>query len=95
MRKYELLVLFRPDPSEEEIDEVVERLKNLIGENGGELVKLDKWGKRRLAYEVNHYREGVYVLLNFNGEPALAHEIDRVLKISDRVLRHMLVREED
>lgn len=94
MRKYEVMFILRPDLDEEKINELVERFKNIITENGGELTKVDTWGKRRLAYEIQHVREGYYVVFQFNSQPDVAKEMDRVLKITDGVLRHIIVRED-
>ncbi len=95
MRRYEVLFIIRPELDEEATEAVIDRVKSVIEKNGAEITKLDKWGKRRLAYEIKHVREGYYVLINFKGEAAVAAELDRVLKIFDEVLRHLIVREED
>jgi len=73
---------------------VIEKFKGIIESHGGEIKKLDKWGKRKLAYEVKDFREGYYVVLQVKAEPKLAAELDRVFKITDEVLRHMIVRQE-
>lgn len=95
MRKYETIFILRPDLDEEKTTETVEKFKSVIEGNGGEIASLDKWGKRRLAYEINHIREGFYVVSKFKAEPAAASELDRVLKISDDVIRHIIVREDE
>jgi len=95
VRRYEVLFIIRPELDEEATEAVIDRVKSVIEKNGAEITKLDKWGKRRLAYEIKHVREGYYVLINFKGEAAVAAELDRVLKIFDEVLRHLIVREED
>ncbi|HOJ81486.1 MAG TPA: 30S ribosomal protein S6 [Acetomicrobium flavidum] len=90
MRPYELMVLIHPDTEEvkAQVDEISEVIKGL----GGEFLKADIWGKRRLAYPVNKQIEGYYALLDFNLEPSKISEIDRLLKLRDRVLRHLIVR---
>ena len=93
MRGYELVVIIRPDLDDEATEAVIEKVRSMIENNGGEIAKVDKWGKRRLAYEIDDLREGFYVVVNFKGEAAVAAELDRVLKITDTVLRHMIVRE--
>ncbi|MCG8402027.1 MAG: 30S ribosomal protein S6 [Firmicutes bacterium] len=93
MRGYELVVIIRPDLDDEATEAVIEKVRSMIENNGGEIAKVDKWGKRRLAYEINDLREGFYVVFNFKGEAAVAAELDRVLKITDTVIRHMIVRE--
>jgi len=95
VRGYELVVIIRPDLDDEATEAVIEKVRSMIENNGGEIVKLDKWGKRRLAYEINDLRDGFYVVIKFKGEAAVSAELDRVLKITDTVLRHMIVREEE
>lgn len=94
MRKYEVVFVHRPDLDEEKSAALIERFKDLIESHGGEVLKIDKWGKRRLAYEVKDLREGVYIIAHMNAEPAVATELDRVFKITDEVLRHIIVRED-
>lgn len=94
MRKYEVVFVHRPDLDEEKSAALIERFKDLIETNGGEVLKIDKWGKRRLAYEVKDLREGVYIIVHMNAEPKVATELDRVFKITDEVLRHIIVRED-
>lgn len=95
MRKYEVIFFLRPDLDEEKNDAVIEKFKSLIENNGGEILKLDKWGKRKLAYKVKDFGEGFYTVIQFNAESKVATELDRVLKITDEVLRHMIVREDE
>ncbi len=94
MRGYELMFIIRPDLDDEATEAVIEKVRSTIENNKGEIAKVDKWGKRRLAYEIKDLREGFYVVVNFKGDAALAAELDRVLKITDTVLRHMIVREQ-
>lgn len=94
MRKYEVVFVHRPDLDEEKSAALIERFKDLIEKQGGEVLKIDKWGKRRLAYEVKDLREGVYIIVHMNAEPKVATELDRVFKITDEVLRHIIVRED-
>ncbi|MGB4096426.1 MAG: 30S ribosomal protein S6 [Acetomicrobium sp.] len=90
MRPYELMVLIHPDTEEVkvQVDEISEIIKGL----GGEFLKADIWGKRRLAYPINKQIEGYYALLDFNLEPSYIGEVDRLLKLRDSVLRHLIVR---
>ncbi|MCR4420746.1 MAG: 30S ribosomal protein S6 [Clostridia bacterium] len=92
MRAYEVMYVLRPDLEEEEIAAQIERFNRLIQEEGGEVEQVSRWGKRRLAYEVNRFREGYYVLLHFRSRPAAARELERVFKISDQVIRYLIVR---
>ncbi len=94
MRKYEVVFVLRPDLDEEKNASLIEKFKDLIESQGGEILKIDKWGKRRLAYEVKDLREGVYIIVHMNAEPEVATELDRVFKIADEVLRHIIVRED-
>jgi small subunit ribosomal protein S6 len=94
LRKYEVVYVLRPDLDEEKNAALVEKFKDLIESQGGEIIKIDKWGKRRLAYEVKDLREGVYILVHMNAEPKVATELDRIFKITDEVLRHIIVRED-
>ena len=91
MRKYEILFIVRP-LDEEATNAVIEKFSKLIAANGGEIVKEDRWGKKRLAYEIKKESEGYYVLFYTNCEPNCINECDRVMKITDEVLKHMIVR---
>lgn len=95
MRQYELIFIVRTDLEEEATEAIIEKVKGIIENNGAEVINIDKWGKRRLAYEIKHIREGYYVLVNFKGEAKVAAELDRVLKITDAILRHIIVREDE
>ena len=95
MRTYEVLYIIRPELDEEQTEAMVEKFKSLIENNGGEITKLDKWGKRKLAYEIKHSREGFYVLMEFKGEAKISAELDRVFRITDEVLKHTIIREEE
>lgn len=95
MRNYEMMYVVKPDLDEEKLAAVVEKFNGMIAANGGEVVTSDKWGKRRLAYEINDYREGIYILVNFKGEAGTAHELDRVMKITDEILRFMIIRKDE
>lgn len=94
MVAYEVMVVLRPDLEEEAVDVTLERLQNIIREGGGEVTNLNKWGKRRLAYQVKKFREGYYVVLNFKSTPAVAAEVERVIKITDNIIRYLLARDE-
>jgi len=89
---YEAMFILRPDLEEEKITEVMERFRSLVENHGGEVTKLERWGKRRLAYQIQHLREGIYIILRFKGNNEVVQELDRVFKITDEVLRHMIVR---
>lgn len=95
MRKYEIVFILRPELEEEKITEIVEKFKSLVEGSDGEITSLDKWGKRKLAYEINHITEGYYVASKFSSDSKVTNEIDRIFKISDNVIRHLIVREDD
>ncbi|AIQ21368.1 MULTISPECIES: 30S ribosomal protein S6 [Paenibacillus] len=89
MRKYEVMYIIRPDIEQEAVQAAVEKFQGIIS-NGGEITKHDVQGKRRLAYEIKKFRDGVYVLVNFNAEPAVVTELERLMKISDEVIRYLI-----
>jgi small subunit ribosomal protein S6 len=95
MKAYEILYIIRPDLDEEATTALVDRLSGLVASNGGDNLTVEKWGKRRLAYEIQDYKEGQYILMNFEGEGRTSQEIERVMKISDDVMRFLTVRKED
>lgn len=94
MIAYELMFVLNPELEEETTEAEIQRVQSIIKQDGGLVAKLDKWGKRRLAYEINDFREGYYVLLNFLATPAVAIELDRVMKINENYLRFLLIRDE-
>jgi small subunit ribosomal protein S6 len=92
MRKYEIMYIIRTDIEEEKTQSTIEKFQNIIN-NGGEITKNNVMGKRKLAYEINKFRDGIYVLVHFNATPAVVAELDRVLKISDEIIRYMIVKD--
>jgi small subunit ribosomal protein S6 len=92
MRIYEELFIIKPDATEEEIDLLVEQLKAVITAAGGTLDKVEKWGKRRLAYRVDKHREGSYVLFQFTAKPETVKELERRLRVMDAVIKFLTVR---
>jgi small subunit ribosomal protein S6 len=92
MRIYEELFIIKPDAPEEEADQLVEQLRTHLTGAGATVDKVDKWGKRRLAYRVDKYREGSYVLFQFSAGPELVKELERRLRVSDLVLKFLTVR---
>ena len=92
MRIYEELFIVRPDATDEEVDPVVEQLRNVITQSGGTLDKVEKWGVRKLAYRVVKYDEGQYILLQFTAKAETVKEIERRLRVSDLVLKFLTVR---
>ncbi len=94
MRKYEVMYIIKPDLDQDVIKELVEKFQNLITENGGEIEKFTEMGKRRLAYEINDYKEGYYVLVNLKSEPNVIEELERVFRITENVIRYLIIKDE-
>ena len=92
MTDYEILLMFDPELPEERQTEIVARAREAIEKDGGTWDNHEPWGRRRLAFEIDHKAEGAYHLLTFAAEPATLEEISRVLKITDGVMRHLAVR---
>ena len=91
-RDYEILYIVRPDVEETDLPDVTKTVETLIENLDGSIQRTNVWGKRRLAYEVDHLKEGHYVLTDFQIEPARVPEMESTLKISDTVFRHLIVR---
>jgi small subunit ribosomal protein S6 len=92
LRDYEILYIVRPDVEEADLPDVTKRVETLIESLQGTIQNTNVWGKRRLAYEVDHLKEGHYVLTDFQIEPVRVPEMEATLKISDAVFRHLIVR---
>ena len=95
IRQYEALYIVHPDLTDEEIAPITEKYKHVIEEQGGEVEEINRWDKRRLAYEVMGQREGIYVLMNFKSDSKAKDELDRLLKIGDDTMRHIIVRNDE
>jgi small subunit ribosomal protein S6 len=88
--------MFIVKPLEEEAtNAVITKFETLITSNGGTVEKIDRWGKRRLAYEVKDFIDGFYCLMHFACEPNVIAELDRVMKITEDVIKHMIIRKEE
>jgi small subunit ribosomal protein S6 len=92
MRVYEELFIVKPDAPEEEVDGFIEQMKTVITGGKGNVDKVDKWGVRKLAYRVQKYAEGNYVLIQFSSSPGLVHEVERRMRVSDLVIKFITVR---
>ena len=95
MKAYELLFFVAPTISDEDRVAVMKRIETTIAEGAGKVDNVDEWGKRKLAYEINGLTDGDYTLVNFHADPQNVAELDRVLRINDAVVRHMIVKRED
>lgn len=89
-----VMILSTKDRDEDAVAKLLEKFKNLISENGT-VESVDEWGKRRLAYPINYETEGYYTLINFTCNPDFPAELDRVYKITDGVLRSLIIKKED
>jgi len=90
MRSYEVMLAINPQLEDEELDSLLNKLKNLITDAKGEITKTDKWGKRKLAYEIKDFTEAIYVVLNFNADEKIIPEFERVVKLEEKVIRYLL-----
>ena len=95
MKAYELLFFVAPTISDEDRVAVMKRIETTIAEGARKVDNVDEWGKRKLAYEINGLTDGDYTLVNFHADPQNVAELDRVLRINDAVVRHMIVKRED
>jgi small subunit ribosomal protein S6 len=92
MRPYEVMVILEPALEESAVQQVINRSTEVLTKSAGTVNRVEKWGKRRLAYELNHRTEGYYVLFDVTSEPGPMDELDRALRLADDVLRHKIVR---
>ncbi len=92
MRIYEELFIVKPDAPEEEVDAYIGQVKDLITHGNGTIEKADKWGTRKLAYKVQKYNEGIYVLIQFSSSPDLVKEVERRMRVTDLVIKFITVR---
>lgn len=91
-RHYELVLIVDPRLDDAAINETIDKHVGVVTARGGEATKIDHWGRRKLAFEINHLGEGYYVVADFQAEPAAMDELDRVLRLADEVVRHKIVR---
>lgn len=94
MNNYEAVLIFKTELADADRNALLDRFKGHIEENG-EVVSVDDWGKRKLAYEIDDLKEGYYYILDFKSEPDHIKEFERRLRLSDYVLRYMVIRKED
>src|SRR5690349_24402361 len=91
-RQYELVYILPPETTEQQVAELHDQLQAVVTRMNGAIERTENWGRKRLAYDIGHNKEGVYVLEVINGSGELMKEIDRRLKVLDQVVRHMIVR---
>jgi small subunit ribosomal protein S6 len=94
LKRYDVVAIVKSDLPDEAITAIIERSQNIITERKGVIAKVDKWGKRRLAYEINKQKDGIYFLIDFAGDGPIVAEIERNFKIDDRILKFMTVKKE-
>ena len=95
MRDYELMVVLDSNLDDAQTEALTGRITTLVGQRGGSVLGTDAWGKRRLAYPIGRHRDATYILLRLSIAPGVAAEIERMLKLSESVLRHLLVRADE
>ena len=95
MRKYETIFILHPSLDEEAVKANIEKFKGVIENGGGTIENVDFWRKRKLAYEIAKVNEGFYTLINFEANTELPKELDRVFRITDGVIRHIVVKQEN
>ena len=92
LRDYELVLVISPEVAEEEFEATIDNVSRFISGKGGVISDMERWGKRKLAYPIRHFVEGSYVLARFKMKPASGKELEANLRISEEVLRHLLIR---
>ncbi len=92
LRDYELVLIISPEVVEEKFDATIDNVSQFITQKGGTIADVERWGKKKLAYPIEHFMEGSYVLTRFSLKPALSKELEANLQISEEVLRHLLVK---
>ena len=91
MRKYEIMLILPPEADDKVIQGVTDRISQVLEERGGKVTSVNRWGKRRLAFELNRQSEGFYLVVEFEAEPEAIKELDRVLALADEVARFKVV----
>ena len=91
MRKYEIMLILPADADDKVIGSVTDRISQVLAQHGGTVEKVDRWGKRRLSYEIRRQSEGVYLVVECLADPAVMKELDRVLSLADEVIRFKVV----
>ncbi|HAH97199.1 MAG TPA: 30S ribosomal protein S6 [Firmicutes bacterium] len=95
MKKYEVMFIIAPSLEEEAIEAAIAKYSDIITTNGGEIEKVEKWGKRRLAYDIDRITEGYYVLTLFQSPSSVCQELERLLRIDEEILRYLIVLREE
>ena len=91
MREYEVMLILPAEADEQVVSTATDRITKVISTDGGEVGTIDRWGRRRFAFEIDHQNEGYYAVANFTADPAVQPELDRVLNLADEVIRHKVI----
>ena len=91
LRKYEIMLILPPEADDQVVDGATERIAKVVAERGGEVAKVDRWGKRRLAHEIGRLADGYYVIVECEADPTAMKELDRVLSLADEIVRFKVV----
>lgn len=92
-RKYEAFFIIRPTAKDAELGTLIERFKKVVTDQGGQVAKAEVWERRKLAYEIKGHKDGIYVIMNFEAGANAPAELDRILRISDDVIRHTITKD--
>jgi small subunit ribosomal protein S6 len=95
LRRYEILLIAHADLSDDDLNELIERYNNIITNSKGTIIKIDKWGTRKLAYEIKKQTKGTYILTDFVGKSDIVPELERNFKIDDKILKYLTVLKDD
>ena len=95
MRDYEAMYILKSELDEEAISAAITRFEDVVKNGNGEIVKTDRWGKRRLAFEVDGKNDGFYVLMSFKSEKEATQELERLLRLNDDIIRHLVIKKEE
>ena len=91
MRGYEILLILSAEADESVVATATDRIAKVVSESGGEVSNIDRWGRRRFAYELDHQSEGYYVVVNFTAEPTVQTELERILNLADEIVRYKVM----
>ncbi|WP_299491937.1 30S ribosomal protein S6 [Acaryochloris sp. IP29b_bin.137] len=94
MTAYETMYILRPDLGEEQLDQAINKYQDLLKDQGVEAIDTQHRGKRRLAYEIQNFREGIYVQMNYNGQGHAIAKLEREMRISENVIRYLTIKQE-
>ena len=91
MRMYETIYIIQPEAAEDQVETIIQEVESLLAEDGGSVVRKDVWGKRRLAYQVKGFQEGIYVLMRFECGPTFPRKLEDFYKLNESVIRYLVV----